>query len=209
MSMDERLQAYLDGEIDLEALPAELRAEAEAWNGLIAEVRATAPAAAPDGLEARVLRGIRAARATEGRRRRLAWLLEPRPFRVSPLAALAAAAVLVLVAVRPWSLGGASGGGEGLLPARVYVQFSVEAPGATSVDVVGDFTDWKPTVSLEDADGDGVWSARVPLAPGVHEYMFVLDGATWMTDPNAAGYADDGFGQQNAVLAIAEPLNGT
>jgi len=209
MNMDSRLQAYLDGEIELERLPEELRVTAEAWDELLGTVRSTAPAGAPHGLEKKVLRQIRASRAAEGGRGRLRWLLEPRPFAVSPLGALAAAAILVLVAVRPWSLGGGSAPDEGMEIARVYVQFTVEAPTATSVDVVGDFTDWKPTIALDDADGDGVWSARVPLTPGVHEYMFVVDGATWMTDPNAAGYSDDGFGQQNAVLAIAEPLNGT
>ncbi len=90
----------------------------------------------------------------------------------------------------------------------VYVQFVVDAPAAETVHLVGDFTEWRPNVALEDEDGDGVWSGRVPLRPGVHEYMFVIDGADWVTDPNAAGYQDDGFGQRNAIVAVSA-LDGT
>ena len=47
MNMDKRLQAYLDGELERSALPADLRAEAERWDELDAlttELRAeTAP----------------------------------------------------------------------------------------------------------------------------------------------------------------------
>ena len=79
----------------------------------------------------------------------------------------------------------------------------MEAPGAQSVAVAGDFSEWEPTFALDDADGDGVWTGRVPVRPGVHSYMFLIDGAEWQTDPNADSYQDDGFGNQNAVLAIA------
>jgi 1,4-alpha-glucan branching enzyme len=84
----------------------------------------------------------------------------------------------------------------------VYVQFILEAPAATSVAVAGDFSGWEPAFALEDPDGDGVWSARVPVRPGVHAYMFLIDETSWETDPNAGRYQDDGFGNRNAVLAV-------
>ncbi len=90
--------------------------------------------------------------------------------------------------------------------AVVYVQFILHAPEASSVALAGDFNEWRPTVVLEDPAGDGVWTARVPLRPGVHEYMFVIDGSRWVTDPLAERYSEDGFGNRNAVLAIA-PAN--
>lgn len=198
--MDGRLQAYLDGEVSLEALPAELRLEAEAWEGLLEAVRKTAAAGAPADLEAGVM-----ARIHGERWRALAswfvWLVRPRPIRVSPLAAAAAAALLLLAVLRPW----------GPVPSdrevrQVYVQFTVEAPQAESVSLVGDFSDWQPSIPLTDPDGDGIWSGRVALEPGVHEYMFVIDDSEWVTDPNAGSYNDDGFGQQNAVVAVA-PLD--
>jgi len=45
----------------------------------------------------------------------------------------------------------------------------------------------------------------VPVLPGVHEYMFIVNGDTWVTDPRADRYVDDGFGNRNAVLAVASP----
>jgi hypothetical protein len=199
--MDSRLQAYLDGDLPLDGLPAELRATAAEWDGLLDEIRATSPAGAPLGLDTRVVAAIEASRAAS-RPRWLAWLLRPRMIPVPPAAVLAAAAIVLVV-----SLVGLPGG-SAVDEALVYVQFVVDAPAAETVHLVGDFTEWQPTVELEDADGDGVWSGRVPLLPGVHEYMFVIDGADWVTDPNAASYQDDGFGQQNAIVAVST-LNGT
>jgi 1,4-alpha-glucan branching enzyme len=89
--------------------------------------------------------------------------------------------------------------------AVVYVQFMLDAPGAQSVAVGGDFDAWGGTHTLEDPDGDGVWTGRVPVGPGLHTYMFLVDGSQWVTDPRASHYSDDGFGNRNAVLAVAAP----
>lgn len=199
--MDSRLQAYLDGAIPLEELPADLRAEAARWSALAEDIRRSSPSGAPLGFETRVLEALDDARSP-ARPRWVEWLLRPRLVPVPPAAVLAAAAMIAIVA-----LIGLPGGGA-VDDSRVYVQFVVDAPAAETVHLVGDFTEWQPTVELTDLDGDGVWSGRVPLLPGVHEYMFVIDGADWITDPNAAGYQDDGFGQQNALVAVSG-LNGT
>ncbi|MDT8436878.1 MAG: glycogen-binding domain-containing protein [Gemmatimonadota bacterium] len=202
--MDERLQAYLDGEISLAELPPELRERAGEWDRLVNRLRAAGPAGAPLGLERRILEAVTPPRRRPGW---LDWLLRPRQVRISPLAAVAAAALVLAVAVRPWS-GGGPVGGDAEVAGHVYVQFTVEAPGAASVHLAGDFSDWQPGVALADPDGDGVWTGRAALEPGVHEYMFVLDGTEWMPDPNASTFTDDGFGQRNSVVAVA-PLNGT
>ena len=94
---------------------------------------------------------------------------------------------------------------SGSAMATIYVQFMLEAPSAQSVAVAGDFNSWMPELVLTDPDGDGVWSGRVALKPGVHQYMFVIDGSQWLTDPGAGRYVDDGFGNRNAVLVIPEP----
>ena len=200
--MDSRLQAYLDGDLPLEGLPAELRARAAEWDGLLDDIRSASPAGAPLGLDACVMGAIEANRAA-ARPGWLVWLLRPRMIPVPPAAVLAVAAAVVLVV----SFVGLPRGGA-IAESVVYVQFVVDAPAAETVHLVGDFTEWQPTVELDDADGDGVWSGRVPLLPGVHEYMFVIDGADWVTDPNATSYQDDGFGQQNAIVAVST-LNGT
>jgi len=201
MKIDDRLQAHLDGEIDLEALPEELRSEAESWARLLADVRETAPAGAPAGLEHRVLSAISDRR---GRPAWIDWLIRPRPISVSPAAAVLATAALVTILLLPVGREGADVQAD----RQVYVQFVVDAPAAETVHLVGDFNEWQPTVALEDPDGDGVWSGRVPLHPGIHEYMFVIDGSAWVTDPNASSYQEDGFGQRNALVAVS-PVNGT
>ncbi|MDT8341658.1 MAG: glycogen-binding domain-containing protein [Longimicrobiales bacterium] len=201
---------YLDGDLSREALAPGERDEAEAWDRLLEGVRAQMPAAsAPRWLEQRVMAEIGRAPAPSPLRRLWTWLTRPLPLRVSPLAAgLAAAAVAALALV-----------GEGLLPARggdpasasgtatatVFVQFVLEAPGARSVAVGGDFDGWQGSHTLDDPDGDGVWTGRVPLRPGVHAYMFLVDGAEWVTDPHAQRWSDDGFGNRNALLALTDP----
>jgi hypothetical protein len=214
--IDPRIQAYLDGELRLEDLPLGLRGRAEEWDQLLGEVSRSAPAGAPAGFETRVMGAIREFESppgppgTESPARRPAWLdwvLRPRPVQVSPLAALGLAAALALVVLRPWtSTELQPPGGE--LAASVYVQFVVEAEEAESVHLAGDFSEWLPSIALSDPDGDGVWSGRVPLEPGVHEYMFVIDGSEWVSDPNAAVSRDDGFGRQNSLLAVSA-ISGT
>lgn len=213
MTVREELQRYLDGELGLESLPAELREEAHAWDAMLIEVRSAGSAAAPVGLETLVSQGLAPPPRESVLRRAARWLLAPRQIRLSPGLALAATAALVVLALGiPRSApevptGAAVQTAAPAPPAEstLYVQFLLEAPDATSVELAGDFTDWVPGVRLSDADGDGVWSVRVPIRPGVHEYMFRVDGTRWVTDPGANWYEDDGYGNRNAVLAIGNP----
>ncbi len=198
--MNDATRRYLDGEIELTEVPAERRAEAEAWSRMFDAFRVLS-VPAPAWLEDRIMAEIEALPRRGAMGRALDWLLRPRTVRLSPAtAALAAAALAALVLVT----------GRGFPPpspteSMVYVQFRLDAPGAASVAVTGDFDGWGGSFSLTDADGDGVWTGRVPVRPGVYTYMFVVDGSQWVTDPGAERYTDDGFGNRNAVLAIAAP----
>ena len=84
--------------------------------------------------------------------------------------------------------------------------FSLTAPGALSVALVGDFTHWrKKPVSLHKEAG-GIWRATVSLAPGEHHYRFLVDGE-WRDDPECAVRVPNPFGSQNAVVnVISAPL---
>lgn len=212
MTMDPRLQAWLDGELGFDDLPESLRAEASAWSGVLDGVRSLpAPGAAPEATT-RVMEAIRAdaaarpsalGRLTAG----LAWLARPRPIRVPPLAAAAALALVVWAGVRLVA-GGPGAVTDVAADDRVYVQFVIAAPEAGSVALAGDFNEWDPSIELSDPDLDGVWSARVALEAGVHEYMFVIDGTEWRPDPHALSWTEDGFGRRNSVLAVS-PLDET
>lgn len=85
------------------------------------------------------------------------------------------------------------------------VRFVIEAPGASTVALVGDFNAWNVGATpLEATEREGIWTVTVPLPAGRHEYAFVVDGVRWMPDPNAprAGTAD--FGPANSVVTVTD-----
>ncbi len=207
--MNDDFHRHLDGELPADALDPAERSRADAWERMLASYRTEEPghAVAPPWLEQRVMAEIEVIPERGPFARALTWLIRPTPVRVPPIAA--ALTVAAFAAVLAWPSPGADGpavppdGGTGA-ESVVFVQFVLDAPGAQSVAVVGDFSEWEPTFTLEDPDGDGVWTGRVPVQPGVHSYMFLIDGSDWQTDPNADRYQDDGFGNRNAVLAVGE-----
>ena len=202
--IDEDIQRFLDGELNEESLPAEARDEARSWTALLADVQSAGSREAPVGLESRVMASIRARVRVPWWKRIAIWWTHPQPVRLSPVAGLAiAAAVVLLFVFGPFDRSSPTDQVAGFGPTRtVYVQFLLRAPEASSVAIAGDFTDWAPNLGMDDSDGDGVWTVRIPMEPGVHEYMFLIDGARWVTDPNAERYEQDGYGNSNAVLAI-------
>jgi anti-sigma factor RsiW len=85
---------------------------------------------------------------------------------------------------------------------QVIVRLIMVQPGAKTVAVAGDFNGWDPArTPLLRADS-GMWTATIKLRPGRYQYMFVIDGKEWQTDPLASEVSQDGFGQQNAVLDV-------
>ena len=203
MSTD--LNAYLDGEREFEELSPEAQAEADAWRRLTGELKADEPRQAPPWMENAVMSEI--ALASAPKESVFDWLLRPRTIRLSPLTSLAmAAAAVAVVALLPDGAPVSPEPGP-VAVTEILVEFSLEAPTATTVAVAGDFSGWARDFVLEDADGDGIWTGRIPITPGLHKYMFVIDGTDWVTDPGAQRYADDGFGNRNAVLAVAPPAS--
>ncbi len=82
------------------------------------------------------------------------------------------------------------------------VLFVMPAPGAHSVSVVGNFNGWEAT-PLTDKNGDGIWTASIPLPDGRYEYAFVVDGHWWGQDPLADGYVHS-FGEYNSVRYVGQ-----
>jgi Glycogen recognition site of AMP-activated protein kinase len=135
------------------------------------------------------------------------WVWSPRPITISfrPGYALAAIAALTLLAGRlpaPVQDAGAGQISRAGTPPPVYVQFRLNAAGAHQVELAGSFTGWKPAVPLRETS-PGVWTALVPLRPGVHDYAFVVDGR-WTADPEAP-QVDDSFGGTNSRISLLPP----
>ncbi|PEN13525.1 hypothetical protein CRI94_09430 [Longibacter salinarum] len=85
----------------------------------------------------------------------------------------------------------------------VWMRFVYSAADAESVAVAGDFSKWEPIpLSSRTVRGQTIWTGLVPVGRGEHEYQFVINGETWVTDPLAPIQRDDGFGAQNAVLKL-------
>ncbi len=75
-------------------------------------------------------------------------------------------------------------------------------PGA-KVTLAGDFNGWDPAaLPISESAVPGTYFAAVPMAPGSHQYKFVIDGNTWKEDPKALEYADDGHGGKNGVVNV-------
>ena len=79
----------------------------------------------------------------------------------------------------------------------------VPVPHVNAVSVAGSFDEWDAAARpMSDTDGDGVWEVRFRLPAGEYAYQFVIDGDTWVTDPFANAYEDDGFAGRNARLIV-------
>lgn len=63
------------------------------------------------------------------------------------------------------------------------VLFSIIAPEANRVELVGSFNNWNPRESLLlKKNTNGVWHTETELKPGRHLYKYLIDGR-WMPDP--------------------------
>ncbi|MHB8883370.1 MAG: isoamylase early set domain-containing protein [Thermodesulfovibrionales bacterium] len=82
------------------------------------------------------------------------------------------------------------------------VRFSLKAPGAKQVALVGDFNQWDAGRDLlKGPDSEQVWTITIPLAEGRYEYMFLLDGEKWVLDPEVP-FSDDSLGGKNSVFVL-------
>jgi hypothetical protein len=83
------------------------------------------------------------------------------------------------------------------------VRFTLDAPGAHTVALVGDFNAWNPSGLQLHRLGDGrTWIVDVPLVPGRYSYSFVVDGAL-APDPKAPRAAEDDFGSPSSVVLVS------
>lgn len=206
--MTERIHRCLDGELPRSLLSSEETAELEALQEASDAARAYVAAPAFPDLAGRVMRALpdpapspaTPVRLASRVRAALAWTWAPRTLVLRPAYALGGAFALVLsLALAPDRPAPRADAAAEVM----YVQFRLDAPGAHRVALAGSFSDWEPRHELREVS-PGVWKAMVPVRPGVHDYLFVVDGKRWVADP-AARPADDGFGGTNSRLYLAPP----
>ncbi len=154
----------------------------------LAELRKSAP----DGFTERVMARL------PKTRRSPEWAVWPTGFRWVTPALAGAAAALLLASVFPRAPLESATATD-----RVVVHFVFHAPEANRVELVGDFTEWEPgRLHLAGPDEAGHWHARAELPAGRYEYLFLVDGRRWVTDPLAEAHRHDGFGNVNAVMNL-------
>ena len=82
------------------------------------------------------------------------------------------------------------------------VRFAVAFPEARSVSLAGTFNEWSTVTHPLVPARSGLWTTVVPLPPGEHLFMYVVNGDRWLSPPLAHDYAEDGFGLKNGVVIV-------
>ena len=85
---------------------------------------------------------------------------------------------------------------------RIMQNFSFTAPGAISVQLVGDFTHWQEHPIQMRKGTDGIWRTAVELEPGPHHYRFLVDGQ-WRDDPECTLRVPNPYGSEDSVRQVA------
>jgi hypothetical protein len=197
--MDDRIQRALDGELPADGLTPEERAELQRYRAVIGTALGPIRRMPAIDVTSEVMRRVapranpaRSILASLGR-----WLWAPRALTLRPAYALAGALVVAAVVSLPVLQPATR---ESAAPAQIIVQFRLGDAHARNVALVGDFNGWRPEHRLREV-GPGVWAVDVALAPGIYNYVFVVDGKTWRLDP-LAQRVSDGFGGESSRVAV-------
>lgn len=86
-------------------------------------------------------------------------------------------------------------------PAIPSTTFSLYAPEAHEVFLVGDFNGWRADDLKTRKFKDGTWRKALSLKAGTYQYLFLVDGQ-WWTDPANPNRAQNPFGSENSVIEI-------
>jgi hypothetical protein len=74
----------------------------------------------------------------------------------------------------------------------------VRAPGASQVELAGDFTDWRP-VALQPS-GDHGWRAVLPIPPGLHRLAVRFDRGAWQAPPGSRPIRNEFGGEVTEIV---------
>ena len=85
---------------------------------------------------------------------------------------------------------------------RRRLTFTLEAPDARQVSLVGDFNDWNPKRHPMKKNRNGQWQKAVMLQPGTYEYKFWTD-EHWIVDSNNDNRCANKFGTMNNLVTVS------
>lgn len=81
----------------------------------------------------------------------------------------------------------------------VHRSIRVEVRGANTVEISGDFTQWRPVRLVQSADGS--WTASLPIALGTHQMNLRINGGEWVAPPGLLTSRDE-FGGIVGILVV-------
>lgn len=80
------------------------------------------------------------------------------------------------------------------------VRLTVYAPGATAVEISGDFTDWHPVALSRKPTSVDAWEASFRIPRGIHRVNVRRDGGRWMAPVGTTRTVDDYDGEVGLFL---------
>jgi hypothetical protein len=75
----------------------------------------------------------------------------------------------------------------------------LRAPEATTVEIMGDFTDWEPVALVRSPDG--MWERAFALTPGTYRFNVRRDGGAWEVPTGVTALPDD-LGGEAGLLVV-------
>jgi 1,4-alpha-glucan branching enzyme len=81
--------------------------------------------------------------------------------------------------------------------------FRARQPGATEIQLAGDFNDWMPHTTPMRRMPNGDFEARLRLPKGRYRYRLVVDGR-WSHDTNNPIIESNEYGELNSVVEIVQ-----
>ena len=82
------------------------------------------------------------------------------------------------------------------------VVFSLFAPQAAEVELVGAFDGWFEQALSMQRDSDGMWSVQLTLPGGTYLFRYRVDGEIWHLDDAAHGECTAGDGARKSRVWI-------
>jgi 1,4-alpha-glucan branching enzyme len=83
---------------------------------------------------------------------------------------------------------------------KVKVSFTLTAPDAETVHLLGDFNDWQARDVMTRGD-DGTWGFTLSLDPDrEYQFRYLVNGTSWQNDAAADKYVPNAYGDDNSVV---------